>query len=294
MLGVLLAVDLLISANLRRQQSRMMGGWSDIYSGKIDCDIVINGASRAIYQYNPAILDSILGTSTYNLGIDGSGINRQILKYNTYRRYNSKPKFIIQDISVLTFVKRNAYEVEQFFPYFYDDSLRNAVCKIDNLDFKYKYFPFYRYIGHYEFILKGCGLYKNNKEMVNGYVGSYKSKWNGTLLEKINKIEFERDSLSFIQFDEYLQKAKSENIQVIFVYAPLYMGAVERIEDIDLVYATFNNFAEKFNIPILDFTYDSLSYDTAYFYNSTHLTGQGADLFSIKLANAIDSLGLIK
>ena len=35
------------------------------------------GTSRTWMQYNPAILDSILGTTTYNMGCDG-----RMIKYN--------------------------------------------------------------------------------------------------------------------------------------------------------------------------------------------------------------------
>ena len=46
--------------------------------------------------------------------------------------------------------------------------------------------------------------------------------------------------------------------------------------------------------PILNYTYDPISYDTNFFYNATHLNKTGAELFTRKLAHDIDSLQLLK
>ena len=53
----------------------------------------------------------------------------------------------------------------------------------------------------------------------------------------------------------------------------------------------FADLAADFDIPYLDYTYYELSYDTTYFYNTMHLNTIGADLFSKKLAQDLDSLG---
>jgi hypothetical protein len=95
-------------------------------------------------------------------------------------------------------------------------------------------------------------------------------------------------------FDKYLAKAYSENIRVIFVYAPIYKGVIEKLQNVDGMYQMYDNFAQRYNIPILDYTFDSISYDTACFYNATHMNRKSAELFSVKLANDIDSLGILK
>jgi lysophospholipase L1-like esterase len=78
------------------------------------------------------------------------------------------------------------------------------------------------------------------------------------------------------------------------VYAPLYIDATEKIINIEGMYQMYDSIARKYNIPILDYNYDPISYDTIYFYNATHLNKKGAELFSVKLAHDIDTLGILK
>lgn len=63
--------------------------------------------------------------------------------------------------------------------------------------------------------------------------------------------------------------------------------------DYEGMHNMFEEIAQKNDIPLLDYTFDELSYDTTYFYNTMHLNKKGADLFSKKVAHDIDSLGVL-
>ena len=80
LLVISICVDYHISHYLRYNEDREFKAWGDIYNQQLSNDVVVNGSSRAWTQYNPQIIDSILKVDSYNLGIDGSPINRQILK----------------------------------------------------------------------------------------------------------------------------------------------------------------------------------------------------------------------
>jgi hypothetical protein len=56
----------------------------------------------------------------------------------------------------------------------------------------------------------------------------------------------------------------------------------------------YDSIACEFHIPILDYSDIPMCYDTAYFYNATHLNKTGAELFTTKLAHDIDSIGFLK
>lgn len=56
------------------------------------------------------------------------------------------------------------------------------------------------------------------------------------------------------------------------------------------MHAMFAQIATDSDIPYLDYTYDTLSYDTAYFYNTMPLNRTGANLFSQKVARDMDSV----
>ena len=55
----------------------------------------------------------------------------------------------------------------------------------------------------------------------------------------------------------------------------------------------FQKYANKYNIPILDYTDMDICYDTAFFYNSMHLNKKGANIFTDSLANDIKRLGFL-
>ena len=295
LLGLAYLDDVVISKKLQHSATRMLIGWNEIYSMDLHNDIVIMGSSRAWVQYNPVILDSVLHTNSYNLGIDGSCINRQILKYNTYCRLNSHPKFIIQNIDYNTIRLSSGYEREQFFPYFYDDTLKIMSSDIEHWNWLEKYVFCYRYIGYTNLTQSVFGIKELNKsdKLVKGYYGK-DLKWDGSKLKKLKELDYGRDTTALRLFDQYLSKAKAENITIIFVYAPIYIEATKKIKNIEGMYAMYDSIAKKYDIPVLDYNHNYLSYDRAYFYNATHLNKTGSELFSTKLAHDIDSLGILK
>ena len=297
LLGLAFVADFVISKKLRKSKTKILISWNDIYSNSLQTDVVIMGSSRAWAQINPQILDSILGIDSYNLGIDGGLINWQIIKYDAYRRYNKKPKLIIQNIDHNTIDKSPGYEREQFFPYFFDDSLRTAISEYEKFGILEKYLPLYRYIGYNDWLKVEFGIKKAwyiNKEIIKGYFAFNIRNFDRTELDKLTVLEYAQESHSLSIFDNYLAKAYSEGIQVIFVYAPIYIEATEKIQNIEGMYQMYDSIARKYDIPILDYNFDPISYDTTYFYIATHLNKKGAEFFSAKLAHDIDSLGILK
>jgi hypothetical protein len=288
------AGDWVISANLRKSETAALANWNVAYAGGLQSDAIIVGSSRARVQYNPQILDSILGINSYNLGIDGSHINRQILLYNTYRRYNAKPKYIIQNIDFATLYFTFGYQKEQFYPYFFDDSLRTIAAEWEKYNKATVYVPLIRYTSFRNLILEGLGINKPKQEQrFKGYT-AYNWKWDGIAYLQKDTINYGKDTIALRMFDDYLQRAQQEGIRIIFVYAPVYCGATKKIIDIEGMYAMYRGFAEKYNIPILDYNNDTLCCDTAYFYNACHLNQTGAEIFSAKLARDIEQLGIIE
>ena len=293
LLGLAFMADYVITKRLQKSTTRMLVGWNEIYSGNLQHDVLIMGGSRAWTQYSTHILDSILDVNSYNLGIDGSGFNRQILKYDTYRRWNNKPKVIIQDIGFATIQITSGYEREQYFPYFFDDLLKTGSSKFENFNIFEKYIPAYRYIGYNQLIQEGIFLPVPEAILKKGYYGTDK-QWDGSAFREQTKINYVQDCLVLSSFDKFLAMAYSEDIKVIFVYAPLYIGVTEKLQNVEGMYQMYDSIARKYNIPILDYNDDLMSYDSLSFYNATHLNRKNAELFTIKLAHDIDSLGILK
>ncbi|MDR0559462.1 MAG: hypothetical protein LBG92_04790 [Prevotellaceae bacterium] len=288
-------IDGIISGSLRKYNEFFLVNWNDIYSGKLQYDMLIMGSSRALFQYSPAILDSMLGVDSYNLGSDGRKIDTQILKYDTYRRFNRKPSYIIQNVDIWTIGHSSGYCREQFFPYFFDDTLREKSSEIEHWSWAEKYIPSFRYIGYGKLVLQSL----INKQSVSyvltkGYYGNPDTLWDGSRIIPKTEIQYNWDIRALSLFDSYLSKAKSENIKVIFVFAPFHILAMSKVKNVEEMFMKYDSIAKKYDIPVLNYTYDALSYDTAYFYNASHLNKRGSEIFTTKLARDIDSLGLLK
>jgi len=292
--GLAIIADFVISNKLRKSTSWYLNVWNEIYSGTLQSDVLIMGSCAAKMQYDPRILDSIVGLNFYNIGLDGRYINSQLIRYDVYRRKNTKPKLIIHniDMDLLHFECGKGYESEQFFPYFFDSSLKRAISKQEKFSFFEQYLPAYRYIGYKDLTHVGLGLRKKSIRWGNDllYKGFYAVDWDRDFSKLESEYVLRKDSRTLHLFDDYLAKAYAEKIQVVFVYAPKYIELTNRIIDLKEMYELYDSIARKYNIPILDYTYHPISYDSTFFYFPWTLNRIGAELFSTQLAHDIDSL----
>lgn len=276
------------------------GVWKDIFNSNIEADVVINGSSRAMVHYDPEILDSVLHVSSYNFGDNNFGFNTQILKYKLFEKYNHKPRLIIQNVDFITLGQLKNDCKDQLLHYLKEPLLKQDLKKMDVSDFEI-YFPAIRYHGEWKKIALGimiyCQIRHYSGNQQKGYSGMNK-EWDGS--------EFERRELSgdsivalcdpeIVQlFDSYFKHCKDNDIQVIMVFAPLYFKSRDFTKGKERVLDIYRSFSEEYNIPFLDYSYNPICYDTTWFYNTAHLNKKGAELFSLKLANDIESQGLYK
>ena len=291
--GINLGIDVYLSHRLQQCQEQKFVGWSDITQKQLDADLVIVGSSRAWVQYDPAILDSILGINSYNLGLDGSKLNRQVLKYNVFNHYqNIKPKYIIVNIDCFCASEWTyGYLREQFFPYMLNPYTRKEILKHEPFSWAELYIPLYRYTT-YKGILAMLKESKYDDKLYKGYLGQ-DSEWNGSIFDPDEVIHFVVEKKGWQVFEEFLDERYQEGIQVIFCYAPIYAGVTAKLDNRDEMYAAYQGLADKYNIPIIDFNDSEICNDTTYFYNDTHMNRKGAEWFTTQLAYQLDSLGVI-
>lgn len=286
---VLSIIDFTYSKIAARTNNFEIETWCDLIKGTIDADVIINGNSRAVYQINPLILDSVLGINTYNIGMDGGPANRHIRKYNVFRKYNRKPRVIIQNIDCLTMLYKVGYNREQFFPYWWNTTMRKEFFSSEPLSFWEKYVPLYRYKDY------GLTQFLSSAEfpmLIKGYQGVEKP-WDGNEFEKIDTIQCVFNDTTVNMFKEYVANVRKENIVMIFVFAPIYVGVTEKTTNINEMYEFYKGIAHKYRIPILDYTYMDICNDTTFFYNATHLNKRGAEIFSDSLAKDIKELSVL-
>lgn len=288
-------LDFYITGNLHKSDARLFQSWNDLFYGNMHCDAVIMGSSRGFVQYSPAILDSVLGTDFYNLSVDGRCIDAEVAKYNTYIHHNPKPKLIIQNVDYGNLLMSNGYEREQFTPYLCDDVLFNEIKDFEEFTIGDKYLPLVRYSGYLEVIKEGLRIPNklNQYPLYKGYFGR-DEKWDGSAFRNVSHVDFSVNPVAVDIFEKYLAKCRKDDVQVVLVFAPIYIGVTEKMDDPQQMFDYYQKFSDKYGCPILNYTYDPISYDTNFFYNATHLNKTGAELFTRKLAHDIDSLQLLK
>lgn len=295
-LGLLLAIsipfDYVLSNYLIHSKARKYVVWNDIINGSVNADLLVLGSSRAWVQYDTYIMDSMLNINSYNLGIDGSAVNRQMLRYKIYEHYQrQKAKVILLSIDCLGIGYTIGYEHEQFFPYFLNQYTKNEMRKIEPFSVGELYLPMFRYYkqGVYSTFLES----NDDTTLYKGYEGQAK-EWDGTKYYEIESFHFSKNGKTEKAFNEFLSQLKEQGVKVVFVYAPIYIGLTNKVENLSECHKAFQFYSDKYHIPILDYTYYYLSYDTTFFYNATHLNKTGAELFTIQLCHDLDSLGILQ
>ena len=290
-------MDFLITRQFKKMDASPFANWNDIYNADIDADILIMGSSRAYVQFNPHVLDSVLKVNSYNLGMDGRAVESQVIKYHVYRReQQKKPQLVLFEVYQGTMDISNGYQRIQFVPYLTDAYLWQQTHKMEDFSWADMVIPCWRYrnyIQDIKEIINGTSYYCRPEQKAYKGFCDYDKPWDGSMLARIDTIIYSRQPEAIAEVERFLAECQREQIQVAFVIAPYYIGATRKIEDLDGWYRMISAIAEPFDVPILDYTYDSLSYDTTYFYNASHLNWAGAALFTQKLAHDLDSLGLV-
>lgn len=286
-------LDILITNNLKHSDARMFNTYNAIYSDTLQCNAVVMGSSRGQVQYDVRILDSIAGLNSYNISVDGRCIDAEVVIYNAYRHHAPRPKVIIQNIDWGTLQMSNGYEREQYLPYLDKDDLFDQTCENEGFSWADRWLPLVRYAGYRNIIFEGLGLPAKVARPENIYKGyiAVDAPWDGSAFQNIDTLGFEYNPQAVTIFEKYLAQCQKEGIHVVMVYAPFYIGATRKMgHGVDSMFAIYQSFADRYGCDILNYTYDSISYDTLNFYNASHLNRRGAEQFSIKLAHDLKEL----
>lgn len=294
LLAIAYGLDWLITKNLRHSDARMFHTYNAILNDSLQCDALIMGSSRGQVQYSPRIIDSLTGLNSYNISVDGRCIDAEVTMYNFYRRHHPKPRLIIQNIDWNTLQMSNGYEREQYLPYLHmDKMLYREIKEREDFTWADHHLPLLRYAEYHNTIKEGLRVpakMARPKNIDHGYI-AVDDTWDSRSFDQIDTIRFSRNPEAVDLFNHYLHSCKQEGIEVVMVYAPFYIGATQKMgSDADSMFAFYQRIADRYGYPVLNYTYDSISYDTLNFYNASHLNRQGAELFSKKLAHDLNIL----
>lgn len=112
------------------------------------------------------------------------------------------------------------------------------------------------------------------------------------MFSQMDTVQVSSDSSMLRLFDDFLTEQAHLGTRVILVYSPIYHGVIDKCPDTGKMYTMYDSLAIKHHLSILNYIEMPLCYDTAYFYNATHLNRQGAEIFTTRLAQDLDSMGI--
>lgn len=292
--------DVMISSGLRRTERGHFYTMNALMNQKMDADVVILGNSRASTSYHPLILDTILRVNSRNLGISAQPFGVSYLRWQLYHRNNKNPKLLIVNIDFrdLRSIKKRM-ENEQYYPYMHD-TLVKPYLDLFGFTWAEKHVPTYRYRGDYKLMAIGLGeLLHVHHDTKGDYYKGYSNenaKWDGKNLDALlnrGVIKGHCNQEVVKQLESLLQETSNEGIPVVFVYAPLYKKLKDNLEE-EKTRKAYHDLSQKYGIPLLDFSEMDFCTDTSYFMNGHHVNRKGAEQFSMELAYAIDSLGILR
>ncbi len=297
--------DIILSKNLKKIKNYKEGEftvWNDLYDGKINADIVIYGSSRAWLHINSTMMEDSLKINTYNLGINSHNFWLEYFRHSLLLKYNKKPKLIIHALDMATLDKRvDLFNPDQFLPYMLFNkemkSVINGYKGYTNADF---IIPLLRYYGKKDAILgviKYC-LHpnKNPVKRIKGYEGASDLSWHNDLDKAKKQMNFYQpklDTATIRLFEKHLADCKQQGIKILLLYTPEFIDGQMFTKNREEVIAIFRNFGFKYNVPFMDYSNDTMSYQKKYFFNAEHLNKLGAEIFTKKLIDTLRQTELL-
>ena len=270
------ALDFLFSKWMQHSSRPSIEGWFNLMYEQIDADIVIVGSSRAKNHIDPVILDSILHTNAYNLGMSGTRIRLQTAQYDLYSSHNKKPDVIVFCIDVFSLVSIERVALrEQYFPFFWDRRFRKAIFPIIHFTASERFIPFYRYYPG-----ELGGMLKRYPESRKGFY-AFDEQWDSP---EVNSVPFEKEEPLQALFEQFVENAVEDGVKMVFVLPPLYYEKARRVRALDEMLEYYTEFGKKNQIPLFNYYFSDISKDSTNFMDPNHLNRKGAEAFSETLA----------
>ena len=269
--------------------------FSDVYNSRVNADVLVLGASTAKMNYSPRVLDSILHINCYNIGMMGWRFHLENMLFNIYLQHNKKPKYVIHDIhSNFLETKIEIPDRKEYVPYANDSTLLRYTEGYDgSFSFAQRKFPLFAYNNNFNYVKMGVKSYFHigHQPPPMTYKGYYPylESFDGSFAayKKIfpNGVEYVINDTLKREFYDYLRHCRDENIKVILVVSPVFYEQTQMVHNIAEIRGVMRQIARDNNIPLLDYTDDTMCFNKDHFINSQHLNIRGSEKFSQKLAN---------
>lgn len=295
--SILICIDIYYSNQLKKLPlfSGEVQEWDKIEKGETNPELAIYGSSRAFIQINPKILEDKVKYTTYNFGLNGSKFKMQFYRFKLYLNNNVNPKIVVWNLDTFSFSHINSvFQPNQYAPFMlWNFKLYNALKEYKDTSFLDVVFPLYRYRNqkYWKDQITRSKKEKLNKDGFfrdNGFK-SYNRKWNVNW-EKLQRKPSNFNRVDFLLLEQLINLCNKKNIQLIFILSPEYYKGQPYMTNREEIIKYYKSTINKYKIPFIDYSKDTISYQKKYFYNTTHMNYKGADSFSLKLATDLKQL----
>ena len=178
------------------------------------------------HHINPVIIDSILGTNSYNLGYDGNTIIECKMLFDFYMEKCTKPKMIVLNIDYEMFnTNREIFRADQYFPYINNKAVYNGLIKYDKKTWFARNIPFIAsaFYNDYSLNLSLQAVIDPDRKKYTyqkGFLGKH-GDWNNfadRLLLSVDSSYYTDEGFDLLE--AFITKCKETSIKPVLVYSP--------------------------------------------------------------------------
>lgn len=266
-------------------------------SGKLDTLVI--GSSHALRSIKPTVLNEKLNTKAYNLSSPlMSMYGRYVMLEKEINRNPIKTVYLEISYNALTLDRKtlglegdlyvlgrfdNVFERINFFtnaftPDEYRKVLSDIIVRSKNS------FSIHNTIEQYKTF--GYLSMPSNNQLLSDEV---KEKVKNT---KVLDTKIKEESLNY--FDKIIKLCKENDIRVILVVTPVTERMIFEYSNLDDIFSQYIDLAKEYNCEYYDFNLDKhrkkLYSEESSFYDNTHMSDSGAEIFSNRLTEIIEDV----
>ncbi len=263
-------------------------------SGKLDTLVI--GSSHALRSIKPTVLNEKLNTKAYNLSSPlMSMYGRYVMLEKEINRNPIKTVYLEISYNALTLDKKNLGLEGDLY----------VLGRLDNVFERINFFTNAFTPDEYKKVFSDIIVRSKNSFSIHNTIEQYETFGylsmlsNNQLLSdetkekikntKVLDTKIKEESLNY--FDKIIKLCKKNDIRVILVVTPVTERMILEYSNLDDIFSQYIDLAKKYNCEYYDFNLDKhrkkLYSEETSFYDITHMSDSGAEIFSNRLAEII-------
>jgi len=264
-----------------------------------NAQILVLGNSHAAVQIDPAVLETQLAATAYNIGVPGYGFDLQKLRYDYYCSTNQKPKLLLLVVANNQFQPTTIItDNRSILPFVSFDGFASRDIPLSGR--VYHYLPFIKYNQEWTVAYEGLKNYfsapSNDRRLYEkGYQGLDRS-WQPAEIRKFRDHLSPRDPVINDtvrnRFEHFLHQCHEDGVNVVLIATPEYEESSRRLRNGTAYYSELQAIAEKHGGTFINLVNDPLSRNTKNYADAAHLNKTAARELTKHIADSLQGKGL--